>query len=81
MSGTVVFVDHSHECSHDLRRLGMCEGASIEMVRCDNPCLLRCDGSFVAVQRDLLRAICVHCPGGAECCRVHAPGTAAEVAP
>lgn len=67
--GTVIFVDHSHDCCHDLRRLGLCEGANVEIVQADNPCLLRCDGSYVAVQRDALRAICVHCPGGVFCCR------------
>lgn len=68
MTATVVFIDHGHDASHELRRLGMCEGAQVEMVQADNPCLLRCDGSFVAVQRDLLRAVCVHCPGGPACC-------------
>lgn len=59
---TVLHVDPHHESAHQLRRLGCCEGACIEVLHGHDPCMIRCDGACIALQRDLLKAVCVHCP-------------------
>ncbi|HMP73169.1 MAG TPA: FeoA family protein [Kiritimatiellia bacterium] len=61
-TATVLHLDSTHEAAPLLRRIGCCEGACVEILTSHDPCLLRCDGTCIALHRHLLKAVCVHCP-------------------
>ncbi len=73
--GLVLGIDEDHESACTLRRLGFNEGANIEVIRHANMSMIRCDGACIALHRQLLRAVCVHCPGGKACCMNRAPNS------
>jgi Fe2+ transport system protein FeoA len=75
-SAVVLTITAPPECACRLRALGLCEGASVCILHNQNPVIVRCDQTCMAICRSLMSHIAIGNPEQAgSVCPLRAPAS------